>query len=262
MLFLREMRFQLRSWLLWMISFLLLIAAFMAVYPLFEKEALEFGKMMESLPPFMTAVIGVDMERMFTFDGFQAFTNTFLKLLLAVSGALWGLQICGRETIARMGEFLLCKPLPRWRMILQKILAGVTLILLFHLVLLGVFLAYKVKYEGGAHSWQSRLEASLLDFLLQLFFFALGGALGMSLKRIRNPIAAASGLGLGFFVLLILSRIARREWIARLTPFYYADQSRYITEGFSAADSLILLAAGIFLLAAGVLYFINKDVEA
>lgn len=262
LIFRQELRFQWRSWLAWAIALLLLISLYMLAFPMFENEAEAFTDMIKSLPSFMTNALGMDFDAIFRFDGYTAFTNVFLKLLLAISGALWGLQICGRETIRRMGEFLLCKPQKRVWIILQKVLAGLVLMLLLNLAIFGVMLFFKVSHGGSIQDWQGTLEASVLDFLLQFFFFALGGALGMSLKRIKNPIAIASGLGFIFFMLMMLGRVIQRELVLKMTPFYYTDQTRYVMEGFNTTDCMILLAASIFLLLAGILYFVKKDVEA
>ena len=262
MIFRQELRFQWLSWLTWLLSLLVLIVLFMSVFPLFEEEAEEFAIMLETLPKFMTAAIGMDFQELFTYQGYLAFTNSFMKVIYAVLSALWGLQICGRETINRMGEFLFCKPHGRGRVILQKILAGIVLILLLNLSIFGAYLSLKAKYDGNLGDWHVTLQASLLDLEIQLFFFSIGAVLGMSLKRIKNPVAIASGIAFFFFILTMLARIVQREWVSKLTPFYYAEQLRLLTNDLTVKDSLILLGASVSLLVAGSLYFIQKDVEA
>lgn len=260
--FKQELKFQQRSILYWTGSITIVLLIFMSVFPSFAKEAGPLKQALAAFPSAMFTAIGMDIDTIFEAGGFVSYIYGFIELFLAIMGALYGYTVMGREKMARMNDFLYAKPTARRSVFIQKFFVA----LLIFTILNGVLL---IIFQGLAYTWTiDAKNLALIDqiifggYLLQLFMFALATLLSLVSRRIKNPIGSATGLGFGFFLVLMIGRLMDEPWIKRLTPFGYVEPLTIISKGLPVTTIVGFLASTLLLVALSLYLWQTTDLEA
>ena len=257
----QELRFQTKSIIIWVATFVLLLVVFMGIFPAFAKEAATLKLAMAAFPREMFDSIGMDIDRLFEASGFVSYIYGLIQLFLAIMGALYGFDVVNREKIARMNDFLYVKPIARLSVFGQKVAAA----LIGFAIMNGVLFA---TFQLMAGSWTIDSENLLLinqiilgGFLLQLLVFALAALFGQFMRRIKNPVGSATALSFTLFLILMVGRLMDDDLIKNLTPFGYVQPLEIITNGLSLR--VILAFSGLTLLLLGISAWLlsRRDLE-
>lgn len=260
--FKQELKFQTRSLLYWTGSVAVVLMIFMSIFPGFAKEAETLKRALAAFPSAMFAAIGMDIETIFDAGGFVSYIYGFIQLFLAIMGALYGYTVMGREKIARMNDFLFAKPASRVAIFREKFLVSLLAFVVLHVVLFGLFQLMAYAWAIDAKNLGLINEIILGGFLLQLLMFALATLLSIVLKRIKNPIGSATGLGFGFFLVLMIGRLMEEDWIKKLSPFGYVEPLEIIKSGLTPVTVMGFLAVTMLLLALSLYLRQTQDLEA
>lgn len=205
----------------------------------------------------LAAPIAVD-----TAGGYALFKYGPLVLLVA----LWPLLACSRilrgEEESGSLDVLLSTPHSRLRVAAEKLAAVGTGLLAIALIV-GV-----LTYAGGRKVGADFTfgDALALGLDLALFAAVMGGfsLLVSQFTRERRTAAGISGAALLIFVVVdMVHRVyGGAEWISRLSPVYYFNESKPLVPsyGTNAGGLLVLLALAGVLTAAGLALFARRDV--
>lgn len=128
-----------KNWLIWFLPILVLAGLsllMVALWPSFEEYVAGFGDLLEQ--PFYKALLpeGADLTSVEGFLAMEIFTVSdifFMALIL-----LFGIQIVNREVDSGTLDFMLSFPVPRWRFILEKIFAFITVTFSFPVFSAGI----------------------------------------------------------------------------------------------------------------------------
>ena len=260
--FKQELKFQMRSILYWTGSIAVVLLIFMSIFPSFAKEAASLKQALASFPPAMFAAIGMDIETIFEAGGFVSYIYGFIELCLAIMGALYGYTVMGREKMARMNDFLYAKPASRPWVFLQKLVVSLSIFVFLNAVLFVIFQWLANVWTIDANNLMLINQIIAGGFLLQLFMFALSTLLALVSRRIKNPVGSATGLGFGFFLVLMIGRLMDEPLIKQLTPFGYVEPLTIIKDGLTLPIILGFLAATLLLLALSLYLWQTTDLEA
>lgn len=261
MIFRQELKFQWRSFLVWSVSVLVVIAAFLGVLPSFTEQADQLKKMLALFPEELMQTFNMNIETIFETEGFLGYAFGYVQLLLAIMGALYGFTVVGREKVQRMSDFLLVKPPSRWRVYFSKIALGLLSVLLMAILML---VALEVLGRSMALPEKSRQNIRLISLatsIVHLFFFALAACWATFLKRIKNPVGLACSISFGFYLTLLVLRLLDKKELARFTPFGAMDSMQLLSEGFPVLDTVIMVVLSAALIAVGAWWFHRQDVE-
>lgn len=248
------------QWLvLWFAIGLALYAGSMAaLFPLF-KDALGEVEYPPEILQFFGSVDLADPAGFITVE-YQSFAVLILIVygLVAATGQLAGEE--GRGTL----ETLLAHPVSRTCVMLEKtasVLAGLVAILL--VISVGWLVTYPVAGFDGELTLLALIGATFGAIPAVLFFTALAFLLG--------AIAPARGSAAGIMVALaVLSYLVASlaqvvsaiEWAQYLSPYYYADVPRWLTEGPVWWHQGVLLAAALMLFIVALRAFERREVAA
>ncbi|MYV52276.1 ABC transporter permease subunit [Streptomyces sp. SID3212] len=99
--------------------------------------------------------------------------------------------------------------------------------------------------------------------LLALFFGALALSIGAFTGSRPFTLGATSAVAVGTYVLnAIASQIDGAHFLQRITPFYWAQGTHPLREGFDGLGVIILLAATAVALVVGMRAFARRDINA
>jgi ABC-2 type transport system permease protein len=158
-------------------------------------------------------------------------------------------------------DVLLSQPRGRGRVALEKLaVMWVALLLMGFVIVLPTFAGGKsTKADFG-------FGDSLLFALNVVLACGVFGAIALFLSQFTLERGTASGITGGLLVLFIALDIVHRvtpnaEWISRLSPIYYYNESKPLipSYGTNAGAMLIMLALSVLLSGAAVWFFVRRE---
>lgn len=223
----------------------------------------QYAEISKALPPALLQLFGGDAASMATPEGFLAYGYFgYLLLIFAVYAILSGLNVTANDEDAGIMDMVLSLPLPRWRLVLEKLLAyaltivGIVVIAYIGLFIGGQFSALKIDHGRLLQATVNILPASLLV----LAFTTLVGAVFRS-KGTATAIAAF--FVVGSYVLNFLGAAASGTFFDKvklLSFFTYYDHQGVILHGLSIGNVVLLLVITIVCAGAAIWSFQRRDV--
>ena len=257
-IFLRELRANLKSLLIWSFIISLLIMMAVAKFSAFAGDP-ETIKMLESMPPALMEALGMRAFNLTTLSGFYGIMFIYFALMGAIASAMWGSDIISKEERDKTVEFSLVLPVSRSRVITAKALAALVNSILFVLITWGVSVLAVRSYEPDQafHDFLA-LEMQAM-FLIELIFLAVGLLLGCAMKHYKRSGATAVAIILTTYFISILAVLNEKlEFLKYFTPFRYYDAGELFRTGQMEGIYLILSAVIIVASVAGAYLVYNK----
>jgi ABC-2 type transport system permease protein len=259
-IFLRELKANLKSLLIWGGIVLLLVTEAFAEFSGLEGNP-ELLAILDDLPPAILDAFNMNAFNLTTVTGFLGVMFTYFALLLSISAVMWGSDIISKEERDRTVEFALTLPVTRERLITAKTVAAMVNCIGLLLITWGITLANAAKYQPDSEFYDFVSLSMLALFIMQMIFLAVGVFLGCAMKQHKRASSVAVALLLGTYFLSIVSGLKEDlEFLRYLSPFRYFDPATLLHE--STIDiTFVWLSAGIVAvsLAAGYLAYSKRD---
>jgi ABC-2 type transport system permease protein len=247
-IFLRELRANLRSLLIWGVIMVLFIAMAMAKFTAYEGNP-ELLQILDSVPPALLAAFQMQAFNLTTITGFLGVTITFFTLLGSVYAAMLGSDIISKEERDKTVEFSLTLPIPRRKLITSKLLAAVVNCIAFLLITWGATLFSVAKYQPDSAFYDFLLLGMLAMLILQLTFLAVGIFLGCAMKQYKRAGSIAVSLLLGTYFLSIISGMSENlDFLKYFSPFTYFNAATMLHES-RLEMTYVWISAGIIAVA-------------
>lgn len=192
---------------------------------------------------------------------------SYTILVLAGYGVIAGLNITANEEERGIMDVFLSAPVPRWKLVVEKLLAYLVVIVL-SLVLTGIANVLLVQSsstlgdvsQGGASA--ARVIEGTLNLLPSTLLVIAFTALVATLVRRRNTAALIAALFViaSYLVDLIARTAQAGEGLRALSFFKYYDATAAMRDGLVWGNVFGLLAVTILLAAGAVYFFQRRDV--
>lgn len=259
-LFLKELRKNALSLIIWTLVVSLLIGLTMSVYRTFLANQTKVFGMMSILPKGALQFKGIsNIEDLLSAFGFYSVNNIIYMMVLgSIFSIVLASNILLREEYNKTAEYLLSWPLTRDEIFLSKAAVLFLYILLLNMVatLVG-FISIEAVKNGPFHI-RPFLILSFYTLLVNVLFGAIGLFISTLVKRSKPVTTFSIGLVLIFYFLYTFSKITESaSKIGYLTPFKYANMDA-IKPGYSLEAWRVLFFTGISLLLFGLSYRIYK----
>lgn len=246
-IFIRELRSNLRSLLIWGAIVVLFVAVGISKFSAYYHNP-EMLSMLNSLPASVLAVLNLNAFNLTTVSGFFGVCFTYFALLLSIAAAMWGSDIIAKEERDKTVEFSLTLPVSRRRIVTAKALAALATCIGLLLITWGVSLASAAGYQPDGTFYKFLALCMLALFILQLIFLAIGIFLGCALKRYKLAGSAAISLLLGAYFLSVVSTLNQNlDFLKYFSPFKYFDAATLLHQSKFEPVFLVLSAVIILL---------------
>lgn len=253
-IFLRELRANLRSLLIWSVIVVLFILLGVSKFSAYYNNP-EMLAILDAMPPAMLAAFSFEAFNLTTVTGFFGLMFTYFALLLGIAAAMWGSDIISKEERDKTVEFSLTLPVTRSRLVTAKTLAALVNCIVLLLVTWGTSIASAARYQPESDFPRFLALCMLALFIMQLVFLAVGVFLGCAMKRYKRTSAVAISVLLGTYFLSILTGLSKDlDFLKYFTPFRYFDAGVLLHEAristtFLALSVVIIVAcmAGAYL---------------
>jgi len=219
-IFLRELKANLKSLLIWGVIVILFVSEGFAEFSVFVGNP-EMLAILDSMPPALLSAFNLNAFNLTTVTGFIGIIFTYFALLLCISATMWGSDIISKEERDKTVEFSLTLPVPRSRFITAKTLAAMVNCIGLLLITWGII------------------------FTMQMIFLAIGIFLGSAMRQHKRASSVAVSLILGtYFLSIIVGLSENLEFLKYFTPFKYFDPAMLLHE--SRLDiTYVWISAGI-----------------
>lgn len=249
-LYLFESKKRLKSAIIWSVSIVACMFLFMAIYPSFAADAETMESILAHYPEEMLKAFGMDTALpMTSIGGYMVFTFVFIELFLAIQAANLGFGVLSEEERDLTADFLMTKPISRTRIILGKVSAALTAIILTNIATWGsTFLTIELFNDGNGYEPAGIAWMLSSVFFFQLFYLAVGMLVSVSVKKVRSVLSYSMAIAFGTYILNALKGVLGGDTLGYFTPFYHFEVSYIIINQHynwsSAVISFVVIAIG------------------
>lgn len=253
-IFLRELRANFKSFLIWSVIVLLFVVVGFSKFSAYEGNP-ELLAILDSMPPVMLEAFNMNAFNLTTVTGFFGVMYAYFALLLSISAAMWGTDIITKEERDKTVEFALTLPVTRARLITGKMLAALVNSLGLLLVTWGAIVLNATAYETTSAFFKFVALSMVTLFILQILFLAIGIFLGCALTHYKRASSLAVSILLGTYFLSIISSMNEKlNFLKYFSPFKYFNPSEILLD--SKIDLLFVgISAGIIAVSLVGAYF-------
>ena len=252
---------QRRSAIGWGIGLAGVAIMYTAFYPSIKQSAADFNRYLENLPDAVTSVIGSDYTTPAGYLRAEFFSLLGPILLIVFAIGAGGRAIAGEEE-ARSLDLLVSTPMTRSRVLADKALALLLMILGLTLLVFVAFLVVGPPFDLTVPI--ADLAAACVMFLLiGVAFGSIGLAVGCASGRRAWATAVAGGIAVASYVLnAVAPSVPALGWARALSPFrWYLDPDPLRT-GLRAANMAVLIGIAAVCMVAAFWSFRRRDLAA
>jgi len=222
----------------------------------------QMTELLQSFSPVLMAAIGGN--RTFTPEGFIAVQQLFLlPLIFSVYAVVSGLSVTANDEDQGVMDMVLAAPVPRWRLLVEKTLAYVPLIIgLVLCAYIATALAIVLGQKGTVDI--SRIAAGTFTLIPPMLFLLMFTVMIAAFTRRRNFVIAFVSIFVLFsFFVDTLSRAAPGTIFDSLkifSYFYHYDGVNVVVSGVNAGSILLLLVTALLCCAIAMFSFQRRDI--
>ena len=247
----------------WSLGTIAMVATIVAYYPAVRDDP-SLTDFMKNLPESVQALSGGANIDWSSPDGWlngQLFANV-VPLIFIIYGVVLGAGALGREEDRGTAELLLTMPVGRGRIVLEKALGSLALMIALGIVLVLALIGGTAAFDMDV-GLNGILAASIQTVLLGTTFGALALAISAGLGPRAHAAAISGAVAFAAFILYSLAPVIEslKGW-EKLSAFYWYQGSNPIGTGFHVDDLLVLAATTALLTAVAIALFGRRDVYA
>jgi ABC-2 type transport system permease protein len=257
-IFVRELKANLKSLLIWSGVMLMLIFLGSAKFSAYYGDP-SMLKMLDALPKAMLDAMSLRAFNLTTLSGFYGIMFVYFALMGGIAAALWASDSISKEERDKTVEFSLVLPVSRSRVITAKVLAALVNCIVFVLVtwVCSIVAAQSYKPDQAFYNFLT-LEMEAM-FVIELIFLAIGLLLGCAMKQYKISGSTAIGIILvTYFLSIFVGMQANLDWLKYFTPFKYFDAAVLFKNGNMDAGYLLLSAVIIVVCVASSYWVYNR----
>jgi ABC-2 type transport system permease protein len=261
-IFLFELKAYRQSISIWASSMTALAVLYIFIFKSLGNEIETFKVFLDNLPDVMKKVFNLYIESISTLVGFYSFVFSFIVLCGAIQAMIIGTSILSKEVREKTVDFLMTKPVTRYRILTSKILAALSILVITNIIYLGLTIA-AVAALVQDFNLKLFLMISVTMFFVQLMFTTLGIVVSIIAGKIKSVIPISLSTVFGFYIIGSLGALIGEENARYLSPFRYFDTA-YIIEN-TAYEASFTIVGAIFVgaaIAGSYFVYMKKDIHA
>lgn len=243
-MYLRELRINFKSLIIWLIVLIAFGIMVMAIYPTIAKEAETLEALMAALPKGMVDAFGYDKVSMTNIMGYYATEHLmWVSLLGSIYAMMLGAGMLSKEENDRTIEFLLSKPVNRSEIVTAKLLSTITLVFILNLIISLVMYITLQAVKIDDFSTKTFIILSISVLLLNLIYAFIGFLISVVFSRTKSVMPLTIGVVLVTYFLSIAAALNQKlDFLKYFSPFKYVDPMDIIASGRLDTDYLPLMA--------------------
>ena len=261
--FSRELKAFRTSTIIWTISLSVMVLMFFMLLPAFTKDVEASKKLVTSLPIALRTALDISAQSFFTIYGFFSYLLTFITLAGAVQAMNLGVGAVAKEYSSKTVDFLLTKPISRFKVLTSKVTAMLCLILVTNLIFSTAALLSAKLVSSTSFDIKTFLLISSTLLAIQLVFLFLGVMIAVIVTKIKSVVAVSLPVVFLFFIIGTLGSVLGNDNVRYFSPFKFFDLNYIITH--QAYEAKFLVIEAVLLIAMLVISYVvytRKDIRS
>ena len=219
--------------------------------------------MEQGFPPAVRAVLGIRIGSFFTILGFFGYMLTYLWLIGSIQAMNLGTGILSKEISGKTADFLLSKPISRFKVLTSKLAASLTIIVATNIIFVSASYLSAEAFKTKDFDINIFLLSCLTMLFIQLFFLTVGLLVSVLVPKIKSVLAYTLPIVFSFFIIGMLDSVIGAENARYLTPFKYFDVGYIATHTtyewrFVITEAVVVVVCII----ASYLIYTRRDIQA
>jgi ABC-2 type transport system permease protein len=262
MLLRKELKDNLKSFIIWTTIITLFTVMMIAAYPSFSDDIDAVNDMIKGLPEGLLKAFNMDKITFDTAIGYFATEGyMFVSILGGCFAAITASSIISKEESDKTAEFLLTKPITRNKVVTHKIITTLIYITSLNVIIsLITLIGFNLINDFDFTKW---LLISVGPLLLCYTFAAISFLLSCFIVKSRKVMTASLALVLGTYMLNIIAKLTDTlSFLKYLSPFEYVDANYLIIDEIIPLKYIIIMIVIITTCTALTYKLYNKkDIE-
>lgn len=231
-LYLRELSATRKSLIIWTISLLLLIVSGMGKYAGFAEQGDAINELLASMPEAIKNGMNLDLMNLTKVLDFYAYLFNYILLFGGIYAMRLGMTIITKEESDRTIEFLATKPIKRYAIITNKLLAAVTNIFILDIVVILASLIM-IKFVAIEPYKTFGIWLHLITlFVFELIYLTIGLYISVFMSNSRKATSITiSVVFIGYLISIVAGMTEALNWLKYLTPFRYFESANVFRAG-------------------------------
>lgn len=262
-LYIREIKGNLRSFVIWTVCIIAVMTVFLAMYPSFAAQGDAVQKMLEGFSPELIRMFGFDTLDFANTMDYYGYMLQYMLLATMIQFMLLGASLISKEEDAGTINFLYAKPISRRTIVGVKFLAGLTGIFAFFVVYTAAAGMLLLIFGKTGVDWGLVLLFSLALMLGQAMMLGVGMLLSMFITKARAVMSASIGVVMVLYMMsMIVSIKEGLSFLKYFIPFQYFDARQMLTShSIDWVFVLLALAVAGAAYAASLYIFNRRDIR-
>lgn len=260
-IFKRELRVELKPFLLWLIGLFLLCFAGIIKFESYTESG-SMTELVASFPRIVLAVMGAVGVDIGTLAGYTVLLFYYVLICTVIYAVHLGASAVGRESVDKTYEFVFTKPRSRSQILSMK-LASAYLYLLLLCAFNGLFAMMAVAYLNTSETITGVIWLCVLTvFFIGALFLAVSAFFASITERPEKGTLYGNLAFLYAFILGVVYNMLENPGLLKLiTPFNYFSSADLIAEYLDPTYLAITIALTVLLLFGTFVKFKNKDLK-
>lgn len=264
-LFIREMKRNFISFIIWLICLIAYIVFAMSLYPSIAKSGSNYAQIIKQMPASMTKAFKIenlDFSNIFSF--FNTEIGQWISICLFIYAMVMAANMLGKELDEKTLEFLQAKPITRNYIITEKLSCYSIYIILMNILLLFVTFVSFEAVKSKDYSLNTLILVYIGFSIIELTFANLGLLISLFIKKRKASTNISLGLVLGLYLVYVLSGISDKlDFLKYFTPNNYANSADIIANGYLNGKYIaVLVIVNIATVALSYVIYNRKDIAA
>lgn len=258
-IYLRELARNRKAFIIWTIALLLSDVLMMFFFPAVYDQSKSFNDMIRQFPESLTSAFNLDILNFGDVLNYFAYVFQYIILFSGIFAMIFGAGALSREEDEKTIEFLMAKPVTRNYVVSAKLLAVLTYLVLFNVIMaVGNFMAFEAVKKDD-YSIKLLLLVIAGNFLAQVTFAAIGFLISVFIVKSKSVLSVSLGVVLGTYFLSIASAVSDKlENLKYLTPFEYVSPADLVNSGRVETVYLVIMLCAVLLSTVLTYFFYNR----
>lgn len=262
-IFKQELKMMLRSLIAYTIGMVAMFYFFLFFFDSFSSNTRVLDELLSNFPTEFRAAFGFSDVKMSELSGYLSFLYGYIVLIGAIFGMKLGISVLSEETRVKTADFLMSKPVKRYKIAAAKLAAILVCIALQNILM------YSIAITGAMSKGDVKLTVTVFTlynlsiFMVQLFFVGVGMFVSVLFRRIKAVMPITLAVVFMFYIIELINQSLLDEKLTYLTPFSYF-KGAYIIEHSSYQLKYVVVDIAVFIILTllGCLIYQRKDVHS
>lgn len=264
-IFLRELNANKKALIIWSICMILFVMMGMQKYEALigsTGDMTEINKLIGSMPKVIQTMWGISEVDLSKPIGYFSVLVPFIFMMGGIYASMLGANLIAKEERDKTVEFLITKPVSRFKIMTAKILAGKVNLIIFNLATMvtSYFVLSNLSKEAV---FIPVLLSAISLFFIELLFMIIGvGMASMSRNYKKSGSMTIFILLATYFISVIIDMTDKLDILKIFTPFKYFDAKKFlVSNSLDMRYILLTLAIMIVILVPSYITYRKRDLN-